>query len=195
MGAALGGGIRRPGLAPRDRRLRSGMKASSRKEFEVYSEYGRWPVALALFAAIAMTPHPAIAAGGMDAKQVQIVAKVFNFLEKKPDSGGTLVITPGAADMAAVKSAFASLKVVEAGSAEAAGAFAVFVGSTAEAQSVKGRNPSVITISGDVACVDAGVCILAVATQPKVVIYVSRAAANGAGVGFDTSFKMLMTER
>lgn len=151
--------------------------------------------ALALFGLMILTPNIALASGALDAKQVQIVAKVFNFLEKKPAAGGTLVILPGSADAAAVKSAFGSLKVVEAGTAEAAGAFAVFVGSTAEAQSAKGRNPNIITISGDVACVNDGVCILAIETQPKVAIYVSRAAASGAGVGFDTSFKMLMTER
>jgi hypothetical protein len=168
---------------------------SSEKEQKVDSGQKRWLAALALFGIAAMTPRTAIASNEMDSKQVQIVAKVFNFLEKKPAAGGTLVIVPGSADAAAVKSAFGSLKVVEAGTAEAAGAFAVFVASTAEAQSAKGRNPSVIIISGDVACVDAGVCILAVETQPKVAIYVSRAAATGAGVGFDTSFKMLMTER
>jgi len=145
----------------------------------------------------AMTAAPLVSAGAaaLDGKQVQIAGKVFNFLEKKPAAGATVVIVSGAADPAAVKTTLASLKIVEGGAGDAAGAFAAFVGSAADAQAAKAANAAIITIGGDVACVDSGACVIAIETQPKVSIYVSRAAATKAGVEFDTSFKMLVTER
>lgn len=138
---------------------------------------------------------PAASAAGLDTKQTLIVAKVFNFLDKKPAPGSVVLVTPGAADVAAVKTALGALKVVEGGPADSAGAFAIIVASPAEAVAAKGGNGNIITISGDVACVDAGACVLAVETTPKVMIYVSRAAAAKAAIEFDTSFKMLLTER
>jgi len=134
-------------------------------------------------------------ASGMDAKQIQIVAKVFNFLEKKPQPKVTILVMPGAADLDAVKSALGALTVVEGGVANVSGAYAVFVNSAADAQAATASNSSIITISSDVGCVDSGACVIAIETQPKVSIYASRAAATKAGVGFDANFKMLITER
>ena len=134
-------------------------------------------------------------ADGMDSKQIQIVAKVFNFLDKKPPANATVLIEPGAADVEAVKSALGSMKIVEGGVGNAAGVYAVFVASAADAQAITSSNQAVITISGDVKCVESGVCLIAIETQPKVSIYASRAAATKAGVGFDANFKMLITER
>lgn len=146
-------------------------------------------------AAVCMAVGTVSAHAGMDAKQVQIVAKVFSFLEKKPAAGATVVVLPGSADPAAVKAALGSLKISEGSPSDAAGAFAVFVGSAQEALAAKAANASTITIGSEVGCVDSGACVLVIETVPKVSIYVSRAAAQKAGVDFDTSFKMLMTER
>ncbi len=151
-------------------------------------------IALLLFGVVGTGAATGLAAA-IDAKQAQIVAKVFNFLDKKPADGAIVVVTAGAADVPAVKAALGALKVVEGSAADAKGAFAVFVGSAADAAIAKGANPGVITIGNDVGCVDAGACVLVVQTQPKVSIFVSRAAAASAGIEFDTSFKMLLTER
>lgn len=139
--------------------------------------------------------EPGSAWAAMDAKQVQIVAKVFSFLEKKPAAGAGIVITPNSADLAAAKSVLAADKIIEGPAANAGGAFAIFVTSAADAKTASGVNAGILTISDDLGCVEAGACILAIKTQPKVAIYVSRAAASKAGIEFDTSFKMLLTEK
>ncbi|MEO5374864.1 MAG: hypothetical protein H7840_11380 [Alphaproteobacteria bacterium] len=148
---------------------------------------------LALVAGV--RPAAAAAAAGMDNRQVRIVAKVFNFLGKRPMPGASVVVVRGAADVAAVKAALAPMMVVEGGAGDAAGAFAVIVNSAAEAIAASRANPRVFTIGPEVGCVDTGACVLVVETQPQVSVYVSRAAASHAGIEFDTSFMMLITER
>jgi hypothetical protein len=139
-------------------------------------------------------PSVAAQASGLDDKQIQIMAKVFNFLEKKPPSGSTILILTGAADLSAAKNALSSMSVVEGTASNAPGAFAVLVSSPSDAKAVGASNAQAIIISGDVGCVDSGSCMIAIETQPKVSIYTSRAAASKAGVNFDPNFKMLITE-
>ncbi|WP_244263444.1 hypothetical protein [Thioalkalivibrio sp. AKL17] len=52
-----------------------------------------------------------------------------------------------------------------------------------------------ITIASDMACVDEGHCVMAVASEPRVQIVVSRDAARASDVGFASSFRMMITER
>lgn len=52
-----------------------------------------------------------------------------------------------------------------------------------------------ITISSDMDCVEAGHCVMAVASEPRVQIVVSRDAARESDVGFASSFRMMITER
>lgn len=132
-------------------------------------------------------------AAAMDAKQTQIAAKALGFVTPKPAAGARVVVLAGAADPAAVQAALSGFAVVAGGPADAAGAFAVFVPSAAEAKAVAGKG--VVTVSGDPACVDAGACVIAIETQPKVSIYVSKAAAAAAGIEFDANFKMMITEK
>jgi hypothetical protein len=148
-------------------------------------------LAAALAAAILLAGGGAEA--GMDAKQVTIAAKALGFLGTKPGAGAKVVVTAGAADVAAVQAALPGAAVA-AGSADgAAGAFAVFVASAAEGRKAAGKG--VVTIGSEVGCVDAGACVIAVETTPKVTIYVSKAAAAEAGVQFDPNFKMMVTEK
>ncbi len=53
---------------------------------------------------------------------------------------------------------------------------------------------SVLTISSDPACVQAGHCVVGIATSPKVQITVSRAAARAANIRFGSAFLMLVKE-
>ncbi len=156
----------------------------------------RWRMALisGLVATGALLSSLTAQASGLDDKQIQIMAKVFNFLEKKPPSGAIILILPGAADLSAAKNALGALTVVEGSAANATGAFAVLVATPNDAKAVGASNAQTIIISGDVGCVDAGSCMIAIETQPKVSIYTSRAAAAKAGVNFDPNFKMLITE-
>lgn len=139
---------------------------------------------------------PAVAlADGMDVKQVRIAAKVFSFLQNKPSPGAVVIVLSGAADVALLATALQTLKINEGRVTDVAGAVAVFVKSTAEANAAKSVNPRVLIIGADAGCVDASACIVAVETSPKISVYLSRAAASNAGIDFDTSFKMLVTER
>jgi hypothetical protein len=133
------------------------------------------------------------AAAEMDAKQVTIAAKALGFATPKASAGVKVVVTPGAAPVAAVQSALSTASVAGGDAASAAGAFAVFVASIDEAKKANGKGT--ITIGNDVACVEAGACVIAVETTPKVTIYVSKAAASAAGVDFDPNFKMMVTEK
>lgn len=146
-------------------------------------------IALAGIAAIGL---PGAALAAMDSKQVAIAAKALNFLTSKPPAGARIVVVSGAADLAAVKEALPSATVEAGGPSDTAGAFAAFVGSAADAKSA---GAGTVTIGGDVACVDTGACVIAVEVQPKVSIYVSRAAASAAGISFDPNFKMMITEK
>ncbi len=129
----------------------------------------------------------------MDAKQVQIAAKALGFLAKKPAPGSKIVVVGSAAAVADVTAALPGMSVAAGSAADGASAFAVFVSTAAEATAAKGAG--VVTIGSAVACVDAGACVLAIETQPKVTIYVSKAAATAAGVSFDANFKMMITEK
>lgn len=51
-----------------------------------------------------------------------------------------------------------------------------------------------ITVGTDKDCVAAGQCVIAVESSPKVQIYVSRAAAQAAGVSFSSAFLILVKE-
>ena len=152
-------------------------------------------VALTIAVAGPLGPSTAAFAAALDAKAIQIVANTFDFLYRKPAADSKVVVFHGAADMAAVRSSFATMSVSEGAAGDVAGAFAVFVNTGEEARSARGINGGVLTIGGDVACVTAGACLIAVETQPKVTIYVSRAVAQAAGVEFEPNFKMLVTEK
>jgi len=136
-------------------------------------------------------PGPALAA--MDAKQVTIAAKALGFLSTKPPAGAKIVVIDGAASVADVQAAMPGAAVVGGSAADAAGAFAVFVPGADDARKAAGAG--VVTVGSDVACVEAGACVVAVEVQPKVSIYVSKAAASAAGVAFDPNFKMMITEK
>ncbi len=138
--------------------------------------------------------HSAVAAA-LDAKAVLVVAKTFNFLIKKPAPDAKVIIVGGAADPAATQAALGKMAVSAGAPGDAAGAFAVIVDTPDAAKAAKAANPTVMTIGSEVGCVDSGACVLAVETQPKVTIYVSRAAAQAAGIEFDPNFKMLITEK
>ena len=132
-------------------------------------------------------------AAEMDTKQVTIAAKALGFATPKAPAGAKVVVTPGAAPVAAVQSALSAASVAAGDAGSAAGAFAVFVASADEAKKANGKGT--ITVGNDIACVEAGACVIAVETVPKVTIYVSKAAAAAAGIDFDPNFKMMITEK
>ena len=114
----------------------------------------------------------ASAPANVDPKWVLIVAKALDFVTRKP-------VPPA--------------KVIVVG--DAAGAFAIIVNTPEEARAAHAANANVAIIGNNEPCVEVGACLIAVETQPKVSIYVSRAAALAAGIEFDPNFKMMITEK
>lgn len=53
---------------------------------------------------------------------------------------------------------------------------------------------SILTITSDLGCVQAGHCAVAISTTPRVQITVSRAAAKAANIQFGSAFLMLVKE-
>ena len=131
----------------------------------------------------------------MDTTQVKVAAKVFNFILHKPPPGASIIVVKGAADLDLVKSVLGGMRIAQGTATDVDGAYAVFVTSIADAVSAKGINPGILTISGDLKCVEAGVCVVAIETNPKLAIYYSHTAATAAGIDFDTSFKLMVSER
>jgi ABC-type amino acid transport substrate-binding protein len=131
----------------------------------------------------------------LDTDQLRVVAKMFNFLEKKPATGAILLVAGAAADLEQAKREFPAFTVVAGPASQSKGAFAVLVDSAAEAREATAAERSIITVTGNLACVDAGACLLSVETRPKVSIYLSRSAAFRGNVNFDPTFRMLMIER
>ena len=60
---------------------------------------------------------------------------------------------------------------------------------------VAGMDVKQAWIGADVGCIEAGACVIVVETTPKTSVYLSRKAALDANIEFDTSFRMLFTER
>lgn len=58
--------------------------------------------------------------------------------------------------------------------------------------SAKGKK--LLSVSNDVACVQAGRCIMGVKSDPKVEIIVNKTAADASSVGFAPAFRMMISE-
>jgi hypothetical protein len=137
----------------------------------------------------------AFAADATDTKWVLIVVKTLNFVNRKPAPDAKVVVVGNAADLATAQSSLAEMTVTEGKAGDAAGAYAIFVNTADEARAAHAANSAILIIGSNESCVEAGACVLAVETQPKVTIYVSRAAAQAAGIEFDPNFKMMITEK
>lgn len=142
-------------------------------------------VKLLIPVAAIMLAGPPAARAEMDPKGVLVAARALNFAKPAPPAGAKIAVAEGAAKVADVASALPAFSVA---AGNGAGAYAVFVSSTAEA---KAAGSKVVAI-GPLDCVEAAACVLAVETSPKVVIYLSNAAAAAAGMDFDSNFKLMV---
>ena len=150
-------------------------------------------------------------AGSLSAKDVQIVTKVLGFLDP-PCLGGVVavVFAQGSAisEADAVRVAALFGTGPNAGSAiraEAVSASALqpdehyvavvlAAGLAAESVSSYLRANRVLCVTGDLAQVEAGLCVLSVRSDPRVEIVLNRALAASYGIGFATAFRMLIHE-
>ncbi len=138
---------------------------------------------------------PALAA--VDGPTATVAVKALNFLQPKPAKPTPVtIVTDGGQTAAgeAVKSALGAdimAKVVES-SGDLSGAVAIVVVGNADVSTKAAAGQLVI---GDMACMTAGKCALAVERQASgaAKYHVNTAALAKAGVSFDKNFQMLVT--
>jgi hypothetical protein len=156
------------------------------------------------------TPLQANAAS-LSAKDALIIVKALGFLAPAP-AGGIVAILygPGGtskADAAEIAGLFGSglasssgtvtaKPVDEAALGDGAGYIAVIVaaGGSPDAALAAAKAHNIPCVTAALADVQAGRCIMSVQTDPRVVITVNRAVAQGAGVHFAAALAMLIHE-
>jgi hypothetical protein len=163
--------------------------------------------ALALTMLAVATP---ITAYADPAKDVQIAGRAISFLENGPTGKITMgvVFDPSKPASVAEKNAV----MASIGGGMSAGTLTL-VGKPVEADEVAGlsgvavlyvtkgvnvgaaaKAKKLITIGSDVGCATSGNCVMAVSSDPKVEIVVSRSAAAAVGAVFKAAFRMMIRE-
>jgi len=146
------------------------------------------------------------------AKDLGVAGRALSFLENGPSGKATLgvVFDPSKPSSVAEKNAIMAAlgggysagsitlvgKPVEAGAVGGvSGVEALLVTEGVNYAAVGGeaKAKKLITIGPD-ACVRSGACVMAVSTDPKVVITVNRAAAAAVGASFKAAFRMMINE-
>jgi hypothetical protein len=146
-------------------------------------------------------------------KDIEVAARTFKFIEGAPAGAATLGIVKDASVAESASQADALSAALGGGSTVGGitltpkvigpdaidGVDLVFVtnglsgahASIGEAARAKG----IMTISTDMACVNAKQCVMGVASSPKVQIVVSRSASAAAGLNLNQALKMMVEER
>ena len=156
------------------------------------------------------------AAGTADLRDLQVVARSLKFLGKAPGPQVVIgvVTDPTSPTEAAAADGLLRLidgrlqsgttdfsgRVIDVGALDAMdGVDLVFVPPGLGAHQAEvfaaARERGLMTVSTDQSCVDNGYCVMWVKAEPSVRIVVHRAAAEASDIRFDTSFRMLVTER
>lgn len=133
----------------------------------------------------------------VDGPTATVAVKALNFLQPKPAKPTPVTIVTASGQAAAgdaVKSALGAdvtAKVVDS-AGDLSGAIAVIVVGGAD---VSGKSAAGQLVIGDMACMEAGKCALAVERQASgaAKYHVNTAALAKAGVSFDKNFQMLVT--
>lgn len=147
-------------------------------------------------------------------KDIQVLGRAIGFIENGPS--GTVSVAVVYADGDAASQAAADALAGQIGSGKSAGKLTLNASSVAAsalgsagAQIILVPNGQAgvysavqsaatsgqgISVSADKACAEAGACIIAVATAPKVEIFISGSASAAAGVNFGSAFRMMIKE-
>ena len=153
------------------------------------------------------------AAGTADLRDLQVVARSLKFLGKGPGPRVVIGVISDPASPAEAAELLATIdgrlqsgstdfsgRIIEIGALDAMdGVDLVFVPPGLGAHQAEvfaaARERGLMTVSTDQSCVDNGYCVMWVKAEPSVRIVVHRAAAEASDIRFDTSFRMLVTER
>lgn len=149
-------------------------------------------------------------------KDVQVMTRALGFIEGGPSGNVDVAIVFAPGNAASEKDAETARSVIgdafKAGSmtlkarmvpaadfdkAENVGAAILTSGLADRLGSIAtvAKQKKLVTVSTEPACIDAGHCVMAVKSEPKVEITVSKAAAEAAGIKFAAAFRMMITER
>ena len=167
---------------------------------------------LAPFGLAALLAAHDASAATMSAKDAQIVAKAIGFLDPAP-AGGVVAVVYDPANAAAKADAEAITVLFSGGLSESSssvtakavdmaslgdgsGYVAIIVAKSTTTDKVMqaAKAHKIPCISADQALVQSGQCVMSVSSDPKVDITVSHAAAQAAGVSFQSAFRMLIHE-
>ena len=161
-------------------------------------------------AILLILPWPAVAE-----LNVQVAARVVSFLQPAPSGAvqAAIIYEPGnaasEADAAAIErgiggglaagKALIRTRRVPVGALNTLGSYrAAFVTAGLRneqpAIAAAAARTSVVTITSDQACVQAGRCVAGITSKPRVQITVSKAAARAAKIRFGSAFLMLVKE-
>lgn len=164
-----------------------------------------------LLSAVALTSATQLAHAEVSDKDMQLIGRALSFVEGGATGDVTVAIVysndvPGSKDSAdaianvlgtGLKAGKVTLiaKVVPVSDVSSVpSGQAVFVPVGMQSQYSKISSASAITVSTDKACVDAGACVVSVASEPKVEIYVNRSAAGARSINFASAFRMMIKE-
>lgn len=153
---------------------------------------------------------PTAFAATFSAKDTQIIAKAIGFLDPPP-SGGTVAVVYDPANPASKTDADAIAALFAGGIAEGgssltaksidfaalgdgSGYVAMIAAQSATSDKIilAAKAHHIPCITADAGSVQSGQCVMSVKSDPKVEIIVNYAAAQAAGVSFQTAFSMLI---
>ena len=167
-------------------------------------------VCLALAAAVIM--HAAGHAASLSDKDVQLMVRAIGFLQPRPSDGGIVAIAYEGSDPASRQDAEAIAghfgdglkagravlmpRVVDDKQLATGGFVAIITASGANVERIAAaeRALHVPCLTGDVSVVLSGRCVMAVRSEPKVEITVSRVAAASGEITFVSAFLMMINQ-
>jgi hypothetical protein len=161
---------------------------------------------------------PALAGGrwaeaaSLSAHDLQVLGRALTFVEPAPAGTLTLAITYAANDAASRSDAEAIAALIGNGlragaavlrprmvdtAALAEGGFAVVLAAEGAADALlqaASQEQKILCVTADFAAVQAGRCVMAIRSEPRVEILVNHAAAAAAGIEFRAAFRMMVRE-
>jgi hypothetical protein len=170
------------------------------------------PVAAGALALALLAPSSAKAAT-LTPKDVQVLGKVFAFLDPAVAADGVIAVAyvggdeTSRADAEAIAGYFGDglrvggatlrAKPVDVASLGDGSGFVAIVaakGASGEAVMAVAMSHKILCASGELDQVEAARCIMAIHSDPKVEISVNRGAASAADIGFAAAFRMMIRE-
>jgi len=171
----------------------------------------RWICGLLPALAVMLAVTQSAAAASLSAKDLQVLGRALAFLQPPPGAGSIAVVFAHD-DAASRRDAEAIVALLGDGlrsggsllrpmlrdsQSLAAGDFSVLVvaqGANGEAILAASRATHALCVTGDLAAVQAGLCTMAIWSEPRVEVVISHAAAVAAGIEFVAAFRLMVRE-